>query len=147
MITCRFMPSMAKRTALLGAGAISLLLGLVAAWAADAPSPGIPTTVMVRVVGNRAMVLGDAVGGAAVTIKDLATGAVLASGVQTGSGGDLRSIMMTPRQQHEQIYSLKGAASFTATLSLTKPTLLEITGEGPLKLPRATRRASKTVLL
>src|SRR3989442_1665388 len=75
MITCRFMPSMAKRTALLGAGAISLLLGLVAAWAADAPSPGILTTVMVRVVGNRAMVLGDAVGGAAVTIKDLVTGA------------------------------------------------------------------------
>src|SRR5256712_14150156 len=104
----RFMPSMAKRTPLLGAGAISLLLGLVAAWAADAPSPGILTTVMVRVVGNRAMVLGDAVGGAAVTIKDLATGAVLASGVQTGSGGDLRSIMMTPRPQHGQIYSLNG---------------------------------------
>src|SRR2546428_339475 len=74
MITCRFMPSMAKRTALLGAGAISLLLALVAAWAADAPSPGIPTTVMVRVVGNRAMVLGDAVGGAAVTIKGLGIG-------------------------------------------------------------------------
>ena len=97
---------MAKRTALLGAGAISLLLGLVAAWAADAPSPGILTTVMVRVVGNRAMVLGDAVGGAAVAIKDLETGAVLASGVQTGSGGDLRSIMMSPRQQIEQIHTL-----------------------------------------
>src|SRR5713226_2485543 len=39
-----------KHIGILGAGAISLLLGLVAAWAADAPSPGIPTTVMVRVV-------------------------------------------------------------------------------------------------
>ena len=138
---------MAKGTALLGEGAISLLLGLGGAWAADAPPPGIPTTVVVRVVGNRAMVLGDSVGGAAVTIKDMTTGAVLASGVQTGSGGDLRSIMMTPRQQTEQIYSLKGAASFTATLTLLKPTLVEITGEGPLKFPRAKRRASKTVLL
>src|SRR5256884_7946846 len=106
MITCRFMPSMAKRTALLGAGAISLLLGLVAAWAADAPSPGILTTVMVRVVGNRAMVLGDAVGGAALAIKDLETGAVLASAGQTGSGGDLPSITMTPPQPHGQTYSL-----------------------------------------
>jgi len=141
------MPIMAKHTVILCSVAISLLLGLVGAWAADAPPPGIPTTVVVRVVGNRAMVLGDAVGGAAVTIKDLATGAVLASGVQTGSGGDLRSIMMTPRQQIEQIYSLKGSASFTATLSLTKPTLVEITGEGPLKFPHAKRRASKTVLL
>jgi hypothetical protein len=141
------MPIMAKHTVILCSGAISLLLGLVGAWAADAPSPGIPTTVVVRVVGNRAMVLSDAVGGAAVTIKDLETGAVLAAGVQTGSGGDLRSIMMTPRQQVEQIYSLKGSASFTATLSLTKPTLVEITGEGPLKYPRAKRRASKTVLL
>ena len=147
MITRRFMPRMAKGTALLGEGAISLLLGLGGAWAADAPPPGIPTTVVVRVVGNRAMVLGDSVGGAAVTIKDMTTGAVLASGVQTGSGGDLRSIMMTPRQQTEQIYSLKGAASFTATLTLLKPTLVEITGEGPLKFPRAKRRASKTVLL
>src|SRR5437870_11602879 len=96
------MSIMAKHTVILCSGAISLVLGLVGAWAADAPSPGILTTVMVRVVGNRAMVLGDAVGGAAVAIKDLETGAVLASGVQTGSGGDLRSIMMTPRQQHEQ---------------------------------------------
>src|SRR5436309_660447 len=102
---------------------------------------------MVRVVGNRALALGDAVGGAAVTSKDLETGAVLASGVQTGLGGDLRSIMMTPRQQVEQIYSSKGSASFTATLNLTKPTLVEIAGEGPLKFPRAKRRASKTVLL
>src|SRR5437899_12352441 len=104
MITCRFMPSMAKRTALLGAGAISLLLGLVAAWAADAPSPGILTTVMVRVVGTRAMVLGDAVDGAAVAIKDLGTGAVLPSGVQTSSGRDLRSSTMTPRQTHHPAY-------------------------------------------
>ena len=138
---------MLKHGGILGAGTLSVFFGLVVALAADAPSPGIPTTVVVRVVGNRAMVLGDAVGGAAVTIKDMATGAVLASGVQTGSGGDLRSIMMTPRQQIEQIYSLKGSASFTATLSLTKPTLVEITGEGPLKFPHAKRRASKTVLL
>jgi len=115
--------------------------------AAEAPPQGVATTVVVRVVGNHAMVLGDTVGGAAVTIRDAETGAVLASGTQTGSTGDLRSIMQTPHEHIEQIYSVKGAASFTATLYLTKPTLVEVTGEGPLKFPRAKRRASKTVLL
>ena len=115
--------------------------------AAEAPPQGVATAVVVRVVGNHAMVLGDTVGGAAVTIRDAATGAILASGTQTGSTGDLRSIMQTPHEHIEQIYSVKGAASFTATLHLTKPTLVEVTGEGPLKFPRVKRRASKTVLL
>ena len=125
------------------------LLGAGEARSADAPSQGngVPTTMVVRVVGNHAMALGDSVGGATVTIRDAETGAVLASGTQTGSTGDLRSIMQTPREHIEQIYSVKGAASFTATLHLTKPTLVEVTGEGPLKFPRAKRRASKTVLL
>jgi hypothetical protein len=93
------------------------------------------------------MALGDTVGGAAVTIKDAETGALLASGMQTGSTGDLKSIMQTPREHTEQIYSAKGTASFTATLSLTRPTLVEVSGEGPLNFSQAKRRASKTVLL
>jgi hypothetical protein len=116
---------------------------------ADAPPQGngALTTIVVRVVGNHAMALGDSVGGATVTIRDTETGAILASGTQTGSTGDLRSVMQTPREHIEQIYSVKGAAAFTATLHLTKPTVVEVTGEGPLKFPRAKRRASKTVLL
>jgi hypothetical protein len=114
---------------------------------ADATSQGVATTVVVRVVGNHAMALGDSVGGATVTIRDTETGAVLTSGTQTGSTGDLRSIMQTPREHIEQVYSVKGTAAFTATLHLTKPALVEVTGEGPLKFPRAKRRASKTVLL
>jgi hypothetical protein len=98
-------------------------------------------------VGNRALVLGDAVGGADVTIKDAETGGILASGRQTGPSGDLRTIMQTPHTQTEPIYSLRNSASFTAELRLTKPTLVEITGEGPLNFPQAKRRASKTVLL
>ena len=83
----------------------------------------------------------------AVHVDQQPTGAVLASGTQTGTGGDLRSIMQTPRMQTEQIYSVKTSAAFTANLHLTKPTLVEITGEGPLKFPHAKRRTSKTVLL
>jgi hypothetical protein len=114
---------------------------------AEIPLPPVPTTVVVRVVGNHALVLGDAVGGADVTIKDAETGGILASGRQTGPSGDLRTIMQTPHTQTEPIYSLRTSASFTAELRLTKPTLVEITGEGPLNFPQAKRRASKTVLL
>lgn len=117
------------------------------ALSAEPHGPPVTTNVVVRVVGSHAMALGDTVGGAAVTIKDVETGAVLASGMQTGSTGDLKSIMQTPREHIEQIYSAKGTAAFTATLSLTRPTLVEVSGEGPLNFSQAKRRASKTVLL
>ncbi len=93
------------------------------------------------------MPLGDTVGGAVVTIKDVETGAILASGTQTGPVGDLRAIMQTPRLPTEQIFSTKESASFKAEILLSKPTVVEVIGEGPLKYPAAKRRASKTVLL
>jgi hypothetical protein len=123
-------------------------VGLLCASAyAESPQEGIPTPVVVRVVASHAMALGDSVGGAYVTITDAATGAILAAGPQVGPSGDLRTIMQTPRLQSEQVYSAKDSAAFKAELKLTKPTVVEITGEGPLKYPNAKRRAVKTVLL
>lgn len=138
---------MVKLSATISMAVLACVLGDEVALATGHHGPLVATPVVVRVVGNHAMALGDPVGGAAVTIKDVETGAILASGTQTGSSGDLRSIMQTPHQQIEQIYSVKGAAAFTTILQLNKPTLVEITGEGPLKFPHALRRASKTVLL
>ena len=136
-----------KRVGMVGWTLLALLLTVAVSQSAETVVAPVTTTVVVRVVGNHALALGDTVGGADVTIRDAETGAVLASGLQTGAGGDLRSIMQTPREHIEQVYSTKGAAAFTATLHLAKPTLVEITGEGPLKFPHAKRRASKTVLL
>src|SRR5207302_1717772 len=116
------------------------------ALAADAPL-AIPTPVIVRVVAYHAMALGDNVGGARVTIRDAGTGAVLASGRQTGPSGDAKVIMQTPHLQGEAVYSVRESASFTAELQLTQPTLVEIVGEGPLQFPHAVRRASKMMLL
>jgi hypothetical protein len=110
-------------------------------------SPTISTSVVVRVVASHAMALGDNVGGAAVTIRDAETGAILAAGRQSGPSGDPRVIMQTPHLQNEPVYSVRESASFTADLQLAKPILVEIVGEGPLKFPQAMRRASKTVLL
>lgn len=125
-----------------------LLVGT--SWAANPyePTAGpVDTEVLVRVVAHGAMVLGDEVGGARVTITDAATGEVLASGLQQGDAGDQNQIMRTPRLMGEPLYSSRASASFRATLRLERPTLVEISAQGPLAYPQATRHASKTVLL
>ena len=126
--------------------ALAMTPGMAPASAADAPL-SIPTPVIVRVVAYHALALGDNVGGANVTIRDAATGAVLASGRQSGPSGDAKVIMQTPHLQAEPVYSVRESASFTAELQLTQPTLVEVVGEGPLKFPHAMRRANKMVLL
>lgn len=107
----------------------------------------VPTTVLVRVVAHRSLVLGHDVGGARVTITDLTTGQLLASGLQQGEPGDQTQIMRTPHLMEEPLYSGRPAAAFSATLDLARPTLVEITAEGPMAYPKALQRASKTVLL
>lgn len=106
-----------------------------------------PTTVLVRVVAHGAMVLGREVGGARVTITDVASGTILATGLQQGEAGDQNQIMRTPHMMEEPIYSSRPSAAFTTTLQLRKPTLVEITAEGPLAYPVALQKTSKTLLL
>ena len=125
--------------------------GVYAAGPREAPGPPssapIPTEVVVRVVAHGAMVLGDEVGGARVTITDITTGRMLASGTQRGETGDQNQIMRTPRLMEEPRYSSRPAGAFHATLELDRPTLVEISAVGPLAYPAASQRASKTVLL
>ena len=106
-----------------------------------------PTTSLVRVVAHGAMVLGREVGGARVTITDVETKQVLATGIQQGEAGDQNQIMRTPHLMEEPVYSARPAAVFTTTLELRKPTLVEITAEGPLAHPASMQHASQTVLL
>jgi hypothetical protein len=121
---------------------------------AQAPAPPteplsgpIPTQITVRVVAHKAMVVGDEVGGARVTITDVATGAILATGLQQGDAGDQNQIMRTPRLMEEAHYSTRPSAAFRATLPLERPTLVEITAQGPLAYPQAQQKVSKTILL
>lgn len=106
-----------------------------------------PTTVLVRVVAHGAMVLGREVGGARVTVTDVATGTILATGLQEGEAGDQNQIMRTPHMIEEPIYSSRPSAAFTTTLQLQNPTLVNISAEGPLAYPAALQRTSKTLLL
>jgi len=101
-----------------------------------------PTTILVRVVAHGSMVLGKEVGGARVTITDVASGQILATGIQQGDAGDQNQIMRTPRLMEEAHYSSRPAAVFAATLDLVTPTLVEIAAEGPLAFPAAAQRVS-----
>jgi hypothetical protein len=106
-----------------------------------------PTVVLVRVVAHGAMVLGREVGGARVTITEVATGQILATGLQEGGSGDQNQIMRTPHMIEEPVYSSRPSAVFTTTLQLHKPTLVEISAEGPLAYPAALQKTSKTLLV
>ena len=94
-----------------------------------------PTTILIRVVAHGSMVLGKDVGGARVTITDVASGQILASGLQQGEAGDQNQIMRTPRLMGEPLYSSRASAAFTTTLDLTHPILVDIAAEGPLAYP------------
>lgn len=107
----------------------------------------VPTKVMVRAVSRDAKVIGTGVGGARVTIREAATGKVLAEGVQQGGTGSTDLIMRQPRQRGASVYDTEGTAGFLATLALERPTVVEVVAEGPLGATQATQRAAKTVLL
>lgn len=106
-----------------------------------------PTTILVRVVAHGSMVLGKEVGGARVTITDVATGRILASGLQQGDAGDQNQIIRTPHLMEEPLYSSRASAAFTATLELTHPILVDIAAEGPLAHPASAQRATKRTWL
>ena len=101
-----------------------------------------PTTILVRVVAHGSMVLGKDVGGARVTITDVASGKTLASGLQQGDAGDQNQIMRTPRLMGEPLYSSRASAAFTTTLELTHPILVDIAAEGPLAYPASAQRVT-----
>jgi len=129
---------------------LALLLASPPVWAAnpyELPAGPVDTVVLVRVVAHGAMALGDEVGGARITITDVATGTLLASGIQQGEAGDQNQLMRTPRMMGEPHYLSGGVASFRTTLPLERPTLVEISAQGPLAYPHAAQRVSKTVLL
>ena len=130
-------------------GAVAGLLVSLAILAGEARSQpdAVPTQVMVRAVAQDAKVIQDPVGGARITIRELATGRVLAEGLQRGGSGSTEKIMRSPHERGENIYDTEGAAGFLATLELARPTMVKITAEGPLRYPQAAKQASKTMLL
>ncbi|MCZ6481500.1 MAG: hypothetical protein ACE1Z6_03850 [Candidatus Methylomirabilales bacterium] len=126
---------------------MAVLLFLTNAGVGPAAAAGIPTKVIVRAVSRDAKVIGTNVGGARITIRDTTTGMVLAEGVQKGGTGNTKLIMIKPRARGATVYNTPNAAGFLATVMLERPTVVEVTAEGPLGTPQSTQRVSKTLLL
>jgi hypothetical protein len=107
----------------------------------------IPTKIIVRVVSKDAKVIGSAVGGALVRIKNLETGETLAQGKQEGGTGDTERIMVKPRQRGEPVYGTPESAFFQAEIPLSKPTQIEVYAEAPLGFPQSIQKGTKTLML
>lgn len=126
------------------AAVVAAGVNVAPAWAQVAADE---TRIQVRVLARDAKLIGDAVGGARVTITDAGSGEPLAEGVTRGETGDTDLIMRTPRERERSAFDTPGAAGWLATFDLRRPTLVEIAAEGPLDYPRATARASKTMVV
>ena len=126
---------MRKFTAMGMALAVSAILA--------APAGAVPTEVTVRVLAKGAKFVGTSMGGVRVTLRDVDTGELLASGVTAGSTGDTKRIMVEPHQPGAP-YSTEGSAAYTATLDLTRPRLIEVSAYGPLGQRQAANRVSAT---
>ena len=105
-----------------------------------------PTRIDVHVVARDAKLVGSAVGGARVTIRDAQTGDVLASGVHEGGTGDTGRIMGA-RERNADVFTTPGAAVYSAELALDAPRMLTVEAEGPLAFPQALTHASTSLLV
>jgi hypothetical protein len=105
-----------------------------------------PTRVDVHVVARDAKLVGSAVGGAQVTIRDAESGEVLAEGVHEGGTGDTGLIMGT-RERNAHVFTTPGAAVYTAELALDAPRMVTVEATGPLDFPQARTTASTTLLV
>ena len=107
----------------------------------------LPTRVVTHVVTHDAKLIGSAVGGVRVIIRDVATGRVLAEGLHEGATGDTKRIMQEPRKRGDTLFAAADGARYEASIALAAPTMVEISAEGPLGYPDQMARATKRLLL
>ncbi|WP_145978922.1 hypothetical protein [Gemmatimonas phototrophica] len=106
-----------------------------------------PTRVVTHVVTHDAKLIGSAVGGVRVTIRDVTTDRILAEGQHDGGTGDTKRIMQDLRKRGDTLFAATGGARYEATVAIAAPTLVDISAEGPLGYPDQLTRASKRLLL
>lgn len=125
-----------------------LILNVLAMYAAMAGLFGAqaiaePTQIDVRVLSRQGKFIGTSMGGAEITIRDAATGQLLAQGRTEGTTGDTGKIMKEPRGRHAAV-STPDSAVFHATIDLDEPRQIEVVARGPLAQPQAMNTLSAT---
>jgi len=134
-----FEPARRNRTF---AGLALVLTALLLAVAAT-PVAAEPTEVTVRVMSKDAKFVGTSMGGARIVLRDVHTGEVLASGVTAGGTGNTSKIMHRDGGRRAGMAD-ETAASFSATLDLDQPRLIEVEATGPAAQRQAEQRVTAT---
>jgi hypothetical protein len=103
---------------------------------------GTRTQIFVRVIAKGGKYLGDDIGGALVTVEDVRTGGLLASGNTSGGSGpeNLMDVCVT----RSEVWPVEGASVFAASLDLGGPRMIRVTAYGPLAAQQSANTASIT---
>ncbi len=107
----------------------------------------VPTQLTVHVQTHDAKLIGTAVGGVRITVRDVDNDRVLATGLHEGATGDTKRLMQTPVTRGDRLFSSSDGARFQTSIPLSAPTLVEITAEGPLGYPDQLVSSSKRLTL
>lgn len=102
-----------------------------------------PTDIMVRVLARDAKFIGTSMGGARVTLTDVHTGELLASGVTQGTTGNTGLVMHADADRRDVIVDA-GTAGWQVTLDLEEPRLVEVAAYGPLGQLQAANKVTAT---
>ncbi len=109
--------------------------------------PGIPTKITVRAIARGGKFLGDDIGGAEITIRDVRSGEIFATG-RTHGGSGPAGVMTTAITRTQPIPvsdpPSNDACRFDATLNLDEPRLIEISAFGPLGGQQSANRVTAT---
>jgi hypothetical protein len=97
----------------------------------SATSHAVSTTITVRVISKGAKFVGTSMGGVQITIQDVLTKEVLATGITQGSTGATDRIMKTPANRNA-VFSDETSARFTTAIDISQPTWIEVRAYGPL---------------
>ena len=111
-------------------------LGGSAAWAT-------PTTIVIRVLAKDAKFVGTDMGGVQITLRDAASGEVLAQGLVEGATGSTPVIMKEGRARRQTLSDAK-SAKFSATLDLDRPRQITVTATGPNSPKQSATTVSST---
>ncbi|MEX6725367.1 hypothetical protein [Parapedomonas caeni] len=119
----------------------SALLALLGLPGVTLPAAAAPTEVVVRVLSKDAKFIGTSMGGVRITLRDVETGALLATGLTAGGTGNTAKTMHKDGGRRA-LMADASAARFATTLELDRPTLVEVEALGPQGQPQATTRVT-----
>jgi hypothetical protein len=119
----------------------------------------VATAIAIRVQAQGGKFLGDDIGGALVTLRDVQTGELLATGTSRGDSGQLNptyaanaslSTIVTPASPQPSVrwlLALDTTTAFKAVLQLDRPRRVEVEAFGPLGGLQSAQRVAVTTWL